>query len=52
MGLLETVGWVGSALVVASLTQGRVLRFRMLNLVGACSPRDTTRCSASGRSSR
>jgi len=32
---LEVVGWAGSALVVASLTQARVLRFRVLNLVGA-----------------
>ena len=35
MGLLDAVGWAGSALVVASLTQGRVLRFRLLNLIGA-----------------
>lgn len=32
---LEVLGWVGSALVVASLAQARVLRFRVLNLVGA-----------------
>jgi len=33
--LLEIVGWTGSALVILSLTQARVLRFRVLNLVGA-----------------
>ncbi|HEX2806809.1 MAG TPA: hypothetical protein VHN80_11635, partial [Kineosporiaceae bacterium] len=32
---LEVVGWAGSALVIYSLTQARVLRFRRLNLVGA-----------------
>lgn len=32
---LEVVGWVGSILVVVSLMQARVLRFRVLNLVGA-----------------
>jgi len=32
---LEVLGWVGSALVVISLAQARVLRFRVLNLVGA-----------------
>ncbi|MBO3086214.1 YgjV family protein [Cellulomonas fengjieae] len=32
---LEIVGWVGSLLVIVSLTQARVLRFRVLNLVGA-----------------
>lgn len=32
---LEVVGWAGSALVVWSLAQARVWRFRMLNLVGA-----------------
>jgi hypothetical protein len=32
---LEAVGWIGSALVVLSLTQARVLRFRWLNLVGS-----------------
>ncbi|QTE30190.1 YgjV family protein [Pengzhenrongella sicca] len=35
MNWLEVIGWVGSALVVVSLTQARVLRFRLLNLVGA-----------------
>ena len=35
MNWLEVIGWVGSALVVASLAQARVLRFRVLNLVGA-----------------
>jgi len=32
---LEIVGWVGSLLVIVSLTQARVLRFRVLNLAGA-----------------
>lgn len=32
---LEAVGWIGSALVVFSLTQARVLRFRWLNLTGS-----------------
>ncbi|WP_125775848.1 hypothetical protein [Antribacter gilvus] len=32
---LEIAGWVGSALVVLSLTQARVLRFRWLNLTGS-----------------
>ncbi|HEY0119467.1 MAG TPA: hypothetical protein VGC04_11865 [Cellulomonas sp.] len=31
----QVIGWVGSALVVFSLTQARVLRFRWLNLAGA-----------------
>lgn len=35
MPWLEIIGWAGSALVVVSLTQARVLRFRVLNLVGA-----------------
>ncbi|HET7901981.1 MAG TPA: hypothetical protein VFL59_12415 [Candidatus Nanopelagicales bacterium] len=33
--LLELVGWTGSALVILSLAQARVLRFRVLNLAGA-----------------
>jgi hypothetical protein len=33
--LLEIVGWIGSALVILSLAQARVLRFRVLNLAGA-----------------
>ena len=33
--LLELVGWIGSALVILSLAQARVLRFRWLNLAGA-----------------
>ncbi|NYI58958.1 YgjV family protein [Cellulomonas soli] len=32
---LEIVGWIGSLLVIVSLMQARVLRFRVLNLVGA-----------------
>lgn len=31
---LEALGWVGSALVVASLLQTRILRLRILNLTG------------------
>ena len=33
--MLEIIGWIGSALVIVSLTQARVLRFRWLNLAGA-----------------
>lgn len=33
--LLEVIGWTSTVLVVVSLTQARVLRFRWLNLVGA-----------------
>ena len=33
--LLEVIGWTGSLLIVASLMQGRVLRFRWMNLIGA-----------------
>ncbi|GAB2474543.1 YgjV family protein [Xylanimonas ulmi] len=32
---LEAIGWLGSILVVLSLTQARVLRFRWLNLTGS-----------------
>ena len=32
---MEVFGWIGSGLVILSLTQARVLRFRVLNLVGA-----------------
>ena len=35
MNWLEVVGWVGSVLVVLSLMQARVLRFRVMNLAGA-----------------
>jgi hypothetical protein len=35
MGWLEIIGWAGSVLVVVSLAQARVLRFRLLNLAGA-----------------
>ena len=35
MGWLDILGWVGSALLIYSLMQARVLRFRLLNLV-AC----------------
>jgi hypothetical protein len=35
MDWLEVVGWAGSVLVVVSLMQARVLRFRVMNLVGA-----------------
>jgi hypothetical protein len=35
MGWLDIVGWAGSALLIFSLLQARVLRFRLLNLV-AC----------------
>ncbi len=32
---LEVIGWVGSGLVVWSLMQARVLRFRWMNLAGS-----------------
>lgn len=35
MPVLEIVGWIGSALVVLSLMQARVWRFRWLNLIGS-----------------
>jgi hypothetical protein len=35
MAWWQVIGWVGSALVVLSLAQARVLRFRWLNLAGA-----------------
>jgi hypothetical protein len=35
MGWLDVLGWAGSALLIYSLMQARVLRFRVLNLV-AC----------------
>jgi hypothetical protein len=35
MELLDILGWISSALVVWSLMVARVLRFRVLNLVGA-----------------
>lgn len=33
--LLELIGWIGSALVVLSLAQARVWRFRIMNFAGA-----------------
>jgi hypothetical protein len=33
--VLEIIGWIGSALVVLSLAQARVWRFRVLNFAGA-----------------
>lgn len=33
--ILEAIGWVGSLLIVWSLMQARVLRFRWMNLIGA-----------------
>ncbi len=35
MGVIDLVGWSGSALLVYSLLQTRVLRFRVLNLLAA-----------------
>jgi hypothetical protein len=35
MDVLEIIGWVGSILVVVSLMQARVLRFRWLNFAGS-----------------
>lgn len=34
--LVQALGWAGSALLVFSLLQARVLRFRLLNLVASC----------------
>ena len=34
MPWLEAIGWAGSALLVFSLLQARVLRFRTLNTIG------------------
>lgn len=33
--VLEIIGWIGSILVVVSLTQSQVLRFRWMNLTGS-----------------
>ncbi|KQU69552.1 hypothetical protein [Phycicoccus sp. Root101] len=33
---VQALGWAGSALLVFSLLQARVLRFRLLNLVASC----------------
>lgn len=33
--LLEIIGWIGSILIVWSLMQARVLRFRWMNFIGA-----------------
>lgn len=33
--ILEIIGWIGSALVVLSLAQARVWRFRVMNFAGA-----------------
>lgn len=35
MGWLDVLGWAGSALLIYSLMQARVLRFRVLNLVAS-----------------
>jgi hypothetical protein len=35
MPVLEIIGWVGSVLVVVSLMQARVLRFRWMNFAGS-----------------
>jgi hypothetical protein len=36
MSWLDALGWAGSALLIYSLLQARVLRFRVLNLVASC----------------
>ena len=36
MSWLDALGWAGSALLIYSLLQARVLRFRTLNLVASC----------------
>ena len=35
MPVLEIFGWIGSAVIVASMMQQRILRLRVVNLVGA-----------------
>jgi hypothetical protein len=35
MSLLDLVGWVGSAILVWSLLQTRILRLRLINLIGS-----------------
>ncbi len=35
MGWLDALGWAGSALLIYSLLQARVLRFRVLNLIAS-----------------
>lgn len=35
MGWLDAVGWIGSALLIYSVMQARVLRFRVLNLAAS-----------------
>ena len=52
MSLLDAVGWFGSALLVFSLMQARVLRFRIINTVACVIPPSSTACSGSGRWSR
>lgn len=34
VSMLEMLGWAGSAVLVLALLQARVLRFRIINLVG------------------
>ena len=36
---MSIIGWGGSALVVVSLLQTRILRLRLLNLVGCMDPK-------------
>ena len=35
MSWLDALGWAGSALLIFSLLQARVLRFRVLNLIAS-----------------
>ena len=46
---LDLLGWGGSALLVFSLLQTRVLRFRVLNLLACVVLVVFNGCSASGR---
>lgn len=46
---LDLFGWVGSALLIVSLLQTRVLRFRVLNLVASLSLIAFNTLWASGR---
>lgn len=33
--MIEVIGWIGSALLIVSLLQGRMMRLRVLNLIAS-----------------
>lgn len=47
--VLDIVGWGGSALLIYSVMQARVLRFRVVNLVASVVLSGFNAASASGR---